>query len=137
MLEQVKQILINKYDSEIEKYENLKTQVIELEDIIEADNAEDIYKEDLKNFKNAKLKKNSEEYHSQLKEIEIKYEQSLINFKNTYDKYIELKSQMAKIDIYGFQRKKLRVEGAEDLKDLKLDEEKASKIINGEMDDIM
>lgn len=137
MLEQVKQILINKYDFEIEKYENLKTQVIELEDIIEADNAEDIYKEDLKNFKNAKLKKNSEEYNSQLKEIEIKYEQSLINFKNTYDKYIELKSQMAKIDIYGFQRKKLRVEGAEDLKDLKLDEEKASKIINGEMDDIM
>lgn len=137
MLEQVKQILINKYDSEIEKYENLKTQVIELEDIIEADNAEDIYKEDLKNFKKAKLKKNSEEYHSQLKEIEIKYEQSLINFKNTYDKYIKLKSQMAKIDIYGFQRKKLRVEGAEDLKDLKLDEEKASKIINGEMDDIM
>lgn len=137
MLEQVKQILINKYDSEIEKYENLKTQVIELEDIIEADNAEDIYKEDLKNFKKSKLKKNSEEYNSQLKEIEIKYEQSLINFKNTYDKYIELKSQMAKIDIYGFQRKKLRVEGAEDLKDLKLDEEKASKIINGEMDDIM
>lgn len=137
MLEQVKQILINKYDFEIEKYENLKTQVIELEDIIEADNAEDIYKEDLKNFKKAKLKKNSEEYNSQLKEIEIKYEQSLINFKNTYDKYIELKSQMAKIDIYGFQRKKLRVEGAEDLKDLKLDEEKASKIINGEMDDIM
>lgn len=137
MLEQVKQILINKYDFEIEKYENLKTQVIELEDIIEADNAEDIYKEDLKNFKKAKLKKNSEEYNSQLKEIEIKYEQSLINFKNTYDKYIELKSQMAKIDIYGFQRKKLRVDGAEDLKDLKLDEEKASKIINGEMDDIM
>lgn len=137
MLEQVKQILINKYDSEIEKYENLKNQVIELEDIIEADNSEDIYKEDLKNFKKSKFKKNSEEYNSNLKEIELKYEQSLINFKNTYDKYIELKSQMAKIDIYGFQRKKIRVEGAEDLKDLKLDEEKATKIINGEIEDIM
>ena len=44
---------------------------------------------------------------------------------------------MAKIDIYGFQRKKIRVEGAEDLKELKLDDEKAAKIINGEMDDIM
>lgn len=137
MLEQVKQILINKYDSEIEKYENLKNQVIELEDIIEADNSEDIYKEDLKNFKKSKFKKNSEEYNSNLKEIELKYEQSLINFKNTYDKYVELKSQMAKIDIYGFQRKKIRVEGAEDLKDLKLDEEKATKIINGEIEDIM
>lgn len=137
MLEQVKQILIEKYDSKIAEYDSLKNQVIELEDIIEADNAEEIYKEDLKNLKKAKLKKNSEEYNSKLKEIELKYEQSLINFKNTYDKYVDLKNAMAKIDIYGFQRKKIRVEGAEDLKDLKLDDEKAAKIINGEMDDIM
>lgn len=137
MLEQVKQVLIEKYDSKIAEYDSLKNQVIELEDIIEADNAEEIYKEDLKNLKKAKLKKNSEEYNSKLKEIELKYEQSLINFKNTYDKYVDLKNAMAKIDIYGFQRKKIRVEGAEDLKDLKLDDEKAAKIINGEMDDIM
>lgn len=137
MLEQVKQVLIEKYDSKIAEYDSLKNQVIELEDIIEADNAEEVYKEDLKNLKKAKLKKNSEEYNSKLKEIELKYEQSLINFKNTYDKYVDLKNAMAKIDIYGFQRKKIRVEGAEDLKDLKLDDEKAAKIINGEMDDIM
>lgn len=137
MLEQVKQVLIEKYDSKIAEYDSLKNQVIELEDIIEADNAEEVYKEDLRNLKKAKLKKNSEEYNSKLKEIELKYEQSLINFKNTYDKYVDLKNAMAKIDIYGFQRKKIRVEGAEDLKDLKLDDEKAAKIINGEMDDIM
>lgn len=137
MLEQVKQVLIEKYDSKIAEYDSLKNQVIELEDIIEADNAEEIYKEDLKNLKKAKLKKKSEEYNSKLKEIELKYEQSLIDFKNTYDKYVDLKNAMAKIDIYGFQRKKIRVEGAEELKDLKLDEEKAAKIINGEMDDII
>ena len=61
----------------------------------------------------------------------------MIDFKKIYDEYVDLKNAMAKIDIYGFQRKKIRVEGAEDLKDLKLDDEKAAKIINGEMDDIM
>lgn len=137
MLEQVKQVLIEKYDSKIAEYESLKNQVIELEDKIEADNAEEIYKEDLKNLKKAKLKKKSEEYNTKIKEIELRYEQSLIDFKKIYDEYIDLKNAMAKIDIYGFQRKKIRVEGAEDLKDLKLDDEKAVKIINGEMDDIM
>lgn len=137
MLEQIKQILIEKYDSKIAEYESLKAQVIKFEDKIEADNAEEIYKEDLKNLKKAKLKKKSEEYKSKLKEIELKYEQSLIEFKKLYDEYIDLKNAMAKIDIYGFQRKKIRVEGAEDLKDLKLDEEKATKIISGEIDDIM
>ncbi len=137
MLEQVKQILIEKYDSKIAEYESLKNQVMTLEDKIEADNAEEIYKEDLKNLKKAKLKKNSEEYKTKIKEIELKYEQSLIDFKKIYDEYVDLKNAMAKIDIYGFQRKKIRVEGAEDLKDLKLDDEKAAKIINGEMDDIM
>lgn len=137
MLEQVKQILIEKYDSKIAEYESLKNQVMTLEDKIEADNAEEIYKEDLKNLKKAKLKKNSEEYKTKIKEIELKYEQSLIDFKKIYDEYVDLKNAMAKIDIYGFQRKKIRVEGAKDLKDLKLDDEKAAKIINGEMDDIM
>ena len=47
MLEQVKQVLIEKYDSKIAEYDSLKNQVIELEDKIEADNAEEIYKEDL------------------------------------------------------------------------------------------
>ena len=81
MLEQVKQILIEKYDSKIAEYESLKNQVMTLEDKIEADNAEEIYKEDLKNLKKAKLKKNSEEYKTKIKEIELKYEQSLIDFK--------------------------------------------------------
>ena len=39
MLEQVKQILIEKYDSKIAEYESLKNQVMTLEDKIEADNA--------------------------------------------------------------------------------------------------
>jgi len=137
MLEQVKQILLNKYDSEIERYDVLKTQVIELEDMIAADNSEDVYKENLKMLKKAKLKKHSDEYNEKLKDIEMTYEQALIDFKKTYDKYIELKTEMSKIDIYGFQRKKLRVENAKELKDLKIDEAKAYKIVTGELSDIM
>lgn len=137
MLEQVKQILLSKYDSEIERYDILKNQVIELEDMIAADNSEDVYKENLKMLKKAKLKKHSDEYNEKLKDIEMTYEQALIDFKTTYDKYIELKTEMSKIDIYGFQRKKLRVENAKELKDLKIDEAKAYKIISGELNDIM
>jgi len=137
MLEQVKQILLNKYDSEIERYDVLKTQVIELEDMIAADNSEDVYKENLKMLKKAKLKKHSDEYNEKLKDIEMTYEQALIDFKTTYDKYIELKTEISRIDIYGFQRKKLMVENAKELKDLKIDEAKAYKIISGELNDIM
>lgn len=137
MLEQVKQVLLSKYDSEIERYDVLKTQVIELEDMIAADNSEEVYKDNLKMLKKAKLKKHSDEYNEKLKDIEMTYEQALIDFKKTYDKYIELKTEMSKIDIYGFQRKKLRVENAKELKDLKIDEAKAYKIVTGELNDIM
>lgn len=137
MLEQVKQILLNKYDSEIERYDVLKTQVIELEDMIAADNSEEVYKDNLKILKKAKLKKHSDEYNEKLKDIEMTYEQALIDFKKTYDKYIELKTEISRIDIYGFQRKKLMVENAKELKDLKIDEAKAYKIVTGELNDIM
>lgn len=137
MLEQVKHILLTKYDAEIEKYDVLKKQVIELEDMIAADNAEEVYKENLKKLKKAKLKKNSDEYKEELRNIELAYEQSLIDFKKTHDKYIDIKTEMSKIDIYGFQRKKLRVENAKELKDLKLDEARAYKIISGELTDII
>ena len=137
MLEQVKQILLNKYESEMARYDVLKTQVIELEDMIAADNSEEVYKENLKMLKKAKLKKHSDEYNQKLKDIEMTYEQALIDFKTTYDKYIELKTEISRIDIYGYQRKKLMVENAKELKDLKIDEAKAYKIVTGELNDIM
>lgn len=137
MLGQVKQILLEKYDSKINEYENLKQQIIELEDMISNDNSEDIYKNNLKMLKKFNFKKNSPEYEEKKKDIEMTYEQALIDFKKTYDKYVELKTQMAKIDIYGFQRKKLRVENAKELVDLKLDDAKAYKIVSGELEDII
>lgn len=137
MIDQVKQILLAKYDADIEKYNILKSQVMEIENMIAADTSEEVYKNNLKEFKKMKLKKNSEEYKEKLKEIEMTYEQSLIDFKKTYDNYTDLKTQMAKIDVYRIQRNKLRVENARELKDLRLDEESAYKIVSGELSDII
>lgn len=137
MLDQIKQLLLEKYDRNINEYEELKRQAIEIEDMISKDSSEETYKNNLKMLKKAKLKKNSSEYNEKVKEIETTYEQALIDFKKTYDEYVDCKTKMAKIDIYGFQRKKLRVENAKELKDLQLDEAKAYKIITGELEDII
>lgn len=137
MLDQIKQLLLEKYDRNINEYEELKRQAIEIEDMISKDSSEETYKNNLKMLKKAKLKKNSPEYNEKVKEIETTYEQALLDFKRTYDEYVDCKTKMAKIDIYGFQRKKLRVENAKELKDLQLDEAKAYKIITGELEDII
>ena len=125
MLEQLKQILLEKYDKNINEYEELKKQVIEIEDMISNDKSEQTYKDNLRMLKKAKLKKGSPEYNEKVEQIETEYEQALIDFKKTYDEYVNCKTKMTKIDIYGFQRKKLRVENAKELKDLKLDEANA------------
>lgn len=137
MIDQIKQILLAKYDADIEMYNILKSQVMDMENMIAADNSEENYNNNLKELKKMKLKKNSEEYKEKLKEIEISYEQALIEFKKTYDKYNDLKKQMTRIDVYRIQRNQLRVENARELKDLRLDEETAYKIISGEMTDII
>lgn len=137
MIDQVKQILLAKYDADIEMYNILKSQVMDMENMIAADNSEENYNNNLKELKKMKLKKNSEEYKEKLKEIEMSYEQALIEFKKTYDKYNDLKKQMTRIDVYRIQRNQLRVENARELKDLRLDEETAYKIISGEMTDII
>ena len=89
----------------------------------------------MKQLKYKKLKKNSPEYNEELGKINSLYNQGLLDFKRTYDKYSELRKQASKIDIYGYTRKITRVENATDLKDLKIDEEKASQIISGEVED--
>lgn len=135
MLEEVKAKLIANYNQKIEEFEIIKNELAEVEKIIMEDNSEDVYKENLKQLKYKKLKKNSPEYNEELGKINSLYNQGLLDFKRTYDKYSELRKQASKIDIYGYTRKITRVENATDLKDLKIDEEKASQIISGEVED--
>lgn len=137
MLEQVKQILIEKYKQKIEEYEVIKNEIIELENKILNDNSENNYKEDLKNLRKSKLKKKSDEYKTQLENIENIYKKSLLDFKEVHEKYSELRRRASLVDIYGYTRKMTMVENAKELKDIKLDEEKATKILSGELEDII
>lgn len=136
MLEQIKEILIANYNKKIQEFETIKTELIEVERTIIDYNCEEQYKNSLKELKDKKLKKKSKEYIDELEAINLTYNQGLLDFKKLYEKYSELRKQASKIDIYGYTRKMTRVENAKELEDLKLDEEKAEKIIAGEVEDI-
>lgn len=136
MLEQVKEVLIEKYNKQKEDADLLKKQIDEIGGIILSDNSEEVYKNNLKGLKAKKLKKNSPEYNAELNKINSIYNQGLLDFKVNHDKYLELRKKYSMIDIYGINRKITRVENATSLEDLKLDEEKAAKILSGELEDI-
>ena len=136
MLEQDKEVLLTKYNKQKEDADVIKGQIEEIESVILADNSEDVYKASLKGLKLKKLKKNSPEYKEELEKINSTYNQGLLDFKVNHDKYLELRKKYSMIDIYGINRKITRVENAETLEDLKLDDEKASKILTGEIEDI-
>lgn len=135
MFEQVKSILIANYNQKIAEFEAIKKELEEVEKVIMNDDSEDKYKVALKDLKSRKLKKNSEEYKNELAKINSAYNKGLLTFEATYEKYAELRKKVSKIDIYGYNRKITRVENAKSLEELKIDEEKASKIISGELED--
>lgn len=135
MLEQVREVLIANYNQKIEEFNSIKNELDALEEIIVNDNSEEEYKESLKGLKLKKLKKNSPEYKEELDKINSKYNHGLVEFKANYDKCIELRKKASMIDIYGFTRKITRVENAKSLEDLNIDDEKASKILTGELKD--
>ncbi len=135
MFEQVRDILIANYNQKIAEFEAIKKDVEAVEKVIMDDDSEDRYKAALKELKLRKLKKNSDEYKQELEKIESAYNKSLLVFEANHNKYIELRKKIAKIDIYGYNRKITRVENAKNLEELKIDEEKAAKIISGELED--
>lgn len=137
MLEQIKELLISRYHQKIEEYNVIKNQILELENKILEDQGETLYKEELKNLKHSRLPKKSEEYKNQLEQIKNTYHKGLLKFKETHEKYSELRREASLIDIYGYKRKMTMVENAKELKDLKLDDEKALKILSGELEDIV
>ncbi len=135
MFEQVRDILIANYNQKIAEFEAIKKDSEAIEKVIVDDDSEDTYKAALKELKARKLKKNSDEYKKELEKIESAYNRGLLTFEANYNKYIDLRKKIAKIDIYGYNRKITRVENAKSLEELKIDEEKAAKIISGELED--
>lgn len=136
LIDNIKQVLFQRYNVKIEEYNKLKEKVEQIENEIVADNSKDVYEENLRNLKKMKLKKNSPEYKEQLDQIETDYKNSLLKFEENYNNYMELRRQISMIDIYGYTRKIARVKNAKDIRDLNLDEEKANKLLSGELDDI-
>ena len=135
MFEQVRDILIANYNQKIAEFEATKKELEAVEKVIMDDDSEDRYKAALKELKQRKLKKSSEEYKTELSKIENAYNKSLLAFEDAYNKYAELRKKVSMIDIYGYNRKITRVENAKSLEDLKIDEERAEKIISGELED--
>lgn len=136
MLEQVKQYLIDKYNLEINKFNDLKDQIDKLEKDILEDNPNEKYRSAISmlNKKYSFFKKGSKEYKKEKSKLDADYHNSLLLFKQTYDDYTNMRKEASKIDIYGLQRKLNRVQNCTDLKDLNLTEETASKVLMGELE---
>ena len=134
MIEQVKEYLVNKYQLEINKFNDLKQQIDVLEKEILEDDSEKKYQENINslNKKYSLFKRNSKEYKKEKQDFEDEYHESLLKFKEIHDKCKILRSEASKIDIYGLQRKLERVNNSTELKDLKLTEETALEVLSGE-----
>lgn len=136
MLEQVKDYLINKYQTDIDKFNELVEQINVIEQQMLEDDCETKYQENIKNLnkKYSLFKRNSKEYKKEKEDFEEEYHEELLIFKELYDKCLSLRSEASKIDIYGIQRKLNNVKNSTDLKDLKLTEETAQEVLMGERD---
>lgn len=131
MFEQVKEILDEKYKSEIARFDELKKEVDVLEQQMKDDNTEEEYQNALKNLnKEYGLFKRGKEYKEKLNELKSNYFEKLKGFERIHNNYIDLKSEASRINVYVLQKKLEQLNNAEELKDLKLTEEEAQKIIN-------
>jgi|GEM_PF-1755668 len=136
LIDRLKQVLYQKYNIKIEEYNKLKVQIEQIENQIVSDNSKEVYENSMEMLKKQKLNKKSPEYKEQIEQIETEYKNSLLSFQKNHNDYIELRRKTSTIDIYGYTKKIERVKKAKEIKDLNLDEEKASKILSGELDDI-
>lgn len=131
MFEQVKSILINKYNVELERFEELKKKIEELEEQMQDDHSEEQYQNDLKelNKKYGLFHNQKKEYKKELNELQENYFKQLKDFETLHENYIELRNEASKIDIYGIQKKLDQAKLARGLADLRLTEEEAEEIV--------
>ena len=130
MFEQVKTILIQKYKAELEHFDELKVKVEEMEEEMKDDTSEQEYQNSLKELnKKYGLFKRGKQYKKELLELQLSYQEKLNQFKTNYENYLEIKREASLINIYGIQKKLDQLNVANSLKDLKMTEEEATKII--------
>jgi hypothetical protein len=134
MFEQVKEILDEKYKSEIARFDELKNEVDALEQQMKEDNTEEEYQNSIKELnKEYGIFKRGKEYKEKLNKLKVDYFEKLKEFETIHNSYIDLKNEASKINVYILQKKIEQLNNAEDLKDLKITESEAQKIINDKL----
>lgn len=133
MFEQVKTIIENDYNFEIQKFNGLKEKIKNIEEQIENDDSEKEYQNKLVELKKKygvfKRGKKSD-YQKELDIIQLEYGKKLKEFETLYEEYTNLKREAMQINIYGINQKLERLQKATSLEDLKMSEEEAQKIID-------
>lgn len=134
MFEQVKEILDEKYKSEIARFDELKNEVDALEQQMKEDNTEEEYQNSIKELnKEYGIFKRGKEYKEKLNKLKADYFGKLKDFEKIHNNYIDLKNEASKINVYILQKKIEQLNNAEELKDLKITESEAQKIINDKL----
>lgn len=131
MFEQFKLVFTDEYKRQISHYEDLKNEMNELEMKIKDKSSEEEYNKSLKKLNNSFsiFKRKSKEYLEQLNEIKTTYMEKLKEFENNYNRYLEIRSEASKIDVYGIQKKLEQLNNANSLEELKIKEEDAVKML--------
>ncbi len=131
MFEQYKQVMTNHYNSEIAKFDELKAKLDDYERIMREDTSEEDYKLTLQSLnKEYGLFKRGKEYKEKVEQAKSAFTQKLKEYEKTYNEYVEVKNEAARISIYNIQKKLEQLTNATSLEDLKLTEEDAQKAID-------
>lgn len=130
MFEQVKIILEEQYKQTLNTYDTLKLQAEDYEKQFENDQTEDEYQASLKSLnKEYGLFKRGKEYKEKLNNLQKDYFEKLKKFKEDYNQYIELKKQMAILNVIAVQKKLDNLMKATSLKDIRMSEKEAEELI--------
>lgn len=130
MFEQVKIILEEQYKQTLNTYDTLKLQAEDYEKQFENDQTEDEYQASLKSLnKEYGLFKRGKEYKEKLNNLQKDYFEKLKKFKEDYEQYIELKKQMATLNVIAVQKKLDNLMKATSLKDIRMSEKEAEELI--------
>ena len=133
MFEQVKIILNDRYQSQIDRFNELKKEIEEIEFNMRDKTSEVEYNNALKelNKKYGLFKRGKKEYKDALLDIQNKYFLELKEFEKMRDKYYDLVKECSSINLLFLQKKLDQLKNANSLQDIKMSEEEAQEINNG------
>lgn len=134
MLENIRKILLEDINKKLSDYNIIKKKYDDILEIIKSDNSEEEYLKQLKSLEKeiGTIKKlfGNKEYKEKKIKLDIEYQQQLLNFKSKYDEYSEIRSNLAKFNIYELHKKIDKINNASSLKQMGITKETAEKILS-------